>query len=78
MVWVATDRPLAVQVAVPPESAAAAQSTVLSAVKETVPVGVPDADPDAATVAVKVTVCPRVDGLGALPSVVADAPLLTT
>src|SRR5208337_2661596 len=75
MECVATARLLVVQVALPLASATAAQPAIElpPSVKLTLPVGL-----DPATVAVKVTLLPNVDGLSELTSVVALATLLTT
>lgn len=61
----------------PLELSGACARIVLPCWKVTWPVGVPVAGGTAATVAVKVTDCPRLDGFGVEASVVEEAPLWT-
>lgn len=65
-------------IAVPLEFRVPVPRVVLPLSKLTVPVGVPPFGEITVTVAVNVTVCPTLDGLGAEPIVIAVVPLLTT
>ena len=62
MVWVATDKPPVMKVAVPPLKVAVPSAAELS-LKVTIPVGVPEPGAFTVTIAVKVTGWPKTDGL---------------
>jgi hypothetical protein len=79
IVWLATLRAEVVNVAcAEPFSATPEARVVAPSVKVTVPVGVPAPGAVAATVAVKVTVCPNTDGLAVELTVVLLLALFTT
>src|ERR1700682_3833354 len=77
MTWLPTPKEATVRLAFPAWSSVAWPSIVGPSVKLTVPDGVPDPPPAAATTTVKATFCPKTDGLGAAVSTAAVELLLT-
>src|SRR5918994_998494 len=76
MLWLPAPKLLVVTVATPPESVPVRVPPPLPLMtKVTVPVGVPDPD---VTLAVRVTVCPKVEGSGEEVTVVVVGALLTS
>jgi len=75
--WLPTVNEVTVTVALPVLSSVAAPTTVPPSLKVTVPLGVPDPPPEAATIAVRVTAWPKTLGLG-LWSRPVDVELLLT
>ena len=78
IVWLATLRAAVVNVACPEVMVTLAARVVAPSVKVTVPLGVPAPGATAATVAVKVMLCPNTEGLGEELTVVLLEALFTT
>ena len=78
IVCVATESDEVVNVACPDVMATVAARVTAPSVKVTLPVGVPAPGETAETVAVKVTTCPKTDGLAVELTVIALLALLTT
>src|ERR1700682_6299460 len=77
MTWLPTPNEATVRLAFPAWSSVAWPSSVGPSVKLTVPDGVPDPPPEAATITGKTTFCPKTAGLGTAASTATVELLLT-